>query len=172
MVWINGGTSPSWAIEVSISESSGLSFQVRIVSLQCVPLLSVFNLGIEWLIFSSGEKYLQGCRLNQSFQSRNRVAYLFKYFSLSVEGQKEFGVFNLVIEYLIFSSRRDAKFRTTAVETFQSRNRVSYLFKVSCNFTVLWYVLEQCFNLGIEYLIFSSKRRHANVYDLDTVSIS
>ena len=154
------------------------------------------------------------------FQSRNREAYLFKiWFSLSSTTTVS-PCFNLVIEYLIFSSIPDDNTTTPDIDTFQSRNRVSYLFKDTLTFTSgagtqtfqsrnrvsylfkgVYVFLEKveiskfqsrnrvsylfkrlglpprkvippCFNLGIEYLIFSSILDYIPHQEVSSVSIS
>ena len=67
------------------------------------------------------------------FQSRNRESYLFKSRAISIERPCAPKGFNLVIENLIFSSQQELIEGNHPHETFQSRNRESYLFKFDEN---------------------------------------
>ena len=92
---------------------------------------------------------------------------IFSRISVSVCFEKPPKCFNLVIESLIFS-RGKRLFRDGYSERkFQSRNRESYLFKVS--YRVRYHTLITCFNLVIESLIFSrirfAKRLHKSRMD-------
>ena len=119
-------------ITVSISESSIFSFQVRPPS-RTSKKTWCFNLVIEYLLFSS-RCLLWRCRsLHRSF--------------------------NLGIEYLLFSSTRFTRFTRFVVE-FQSRNRVSSLFKR--HRCARGESGGACFNLVIEYLLFSSRGLECN----------
>ena len=62
------------------------------------------------------------------FQSRNRVSSLFKA-NRSLLMWTVISRFNLVIEYLLFSSRSQERLERLQALRFQSRNRVSSLFK-------------------------------------------
>ena len=100
--------------QVSISESSIFSFQATSIS--------------------------NSDRSSSSFQSRNRVSSLFKFsFDYDTTGVDETS-FNLVIEYLLFSS-----FRASRCRSLEERHR---------------------FNLVIEYLLFSSTEK--KITDLTT----
>ena len=141
-----------------------------------------FNLVIEYLLFSSKFSPSElGGQHPVMFQSRNRVSSLFKEvarrktaetrpqcFNLVIEyllfsrnnprAQSVHGLrrFNLVIEYLLFSrarASRDSLFRPVL---FQSRNRVSSLFKKEQETMEYPFFLRTSFNLVIEYLLFSS----------------
>ena len=135
-----------------------------------------FNLVIEYLLFSShcSSRYIGFDR-----PSFNLVIeyLLFSRASLAAEHSRSIACFNLVIEYLLFSSAWLFPVSAPRVLSFQSRNRVSSLFKfrgnpgepgISVGFNlVIEYLLfsschtsprrraNNCFNLGIEYLLFS-----------------
>ena len=190
-----------------------------------------FNLGIEYLLFSSEQKEIRPLQAASQFQSRNRVSSLFKVLRpyrtlrphhVSISESSIFSFqelypcpliarsisFNLVIEYLLFSrtlslpvdcqvykfqsrNRVSSLFKITFTGTgalklikFQSRNRVSSLFKSTLrvgghsfcqpvsisessifsfqdkNPLVRIASTQECFNLVIEYLLFSRKQKN------------
>ena len=89
-----------------------------------------FNLVIEMLFFSSDSVASTHSIWGQWFQSRNRDAFLFKFFWIA-RAVRCGNCFNLVIEMLFFSSPSAWKSEASQSFRFQSRNRDAFLFKAA-----------------------------------------
>ena len=117
-----------------------------------------FNLVIEILFVSSPPPPLERNEFN-SFQSRNRDTFRFKWKEVSDQHGTRRESFNLVIEILFVSSVIGGNAAGLSDE-FQSRNRDTFRFKIMVD--ILTHLLRLSFNLVIEILFVSSQRLGAN----------
>ena len=113
-----------------------------------------FNLGIEYLIFSSIDYDVGGTTATLTGFNLGIEKLIFSS-RVGCLGKLKFNnVFNLGIENLILSRTSQETEPSRATNSFQSRNRESYPFKWACGYNC-WSPKTFSFNLVIENLILS-----------------